>query len=276
LRCDARILVSAGTERAFPSARVEFEWCTAERTDRLVELMTERSDGKVALVTGAASGLGAATVRVLSDAGYCVAALDRVPVADVEHDAIRAFVCDVTDAAAIGTAVTDIVDRFGRIDVAVNCAGIDHTYWLEQLTVAQFDEILAVNLRGPFLIAKAVWPEMKRQGGGHIVNVASTAAVRVWSGASAYHASKSGLLGLGRGLSLEGRPDNVRVTTIIPGGMRTGFFERFADQGIPAPDPTTLQDPADVARTILFAITSPAGSVVQELVVTPPDEPSWP
>ena len=81
---------------------------------------------------------------------------------------------------------------------------------------------------------------------------------------------------MGRALSLEGRPDNIRVTTIIPGGMDTGFFARFADQGIPAPDPATLQNPADVARAILFAVSSPPGSVVQELVVTPPNEPSWP
>jgi len=231
---------------------------------------------KVALVTGAASGLGAATVRAFAEAGYRVAALDRAGVPGADGGAVRAYACDLTDATAVAGTVAAAADRFGRIDAAVSCAGIDHTLWLEQLTVAQFDEVIAVNLRGPFLVAGAVWPVMKRQGGGHVVNVASTAALRAWTGASAYHASKFGLLGLGRALALEGRPDNIRVTTVVPGGMDTGFFARFAAQGIPAPDPATLQDPADVARAILFAVSSPPGSVVQELVVTPPNEPSWP
>src|SRR5690606_29397380 len=128
----------------------------------------------------------------------------------------------------------------------------DHTYWIEEMTIQQFDQVLEVNLRGPFLIAKAVWPVMRRNGGGKIVNVASTAAVRAWSGASAYHASKFGLLGLSRGLGVEGRECGIDVTTIIPGGMRTHFFDRFADQGIPMPDNDCLQEPARVAETILF------------------------
>jgi len=120
---------------------------------------------------------------------------------------------------------------------------------------------------------------MRDHGGGHIFNVASTSAMRAASGASAYSASKFGLLGLGRSLNLEGRQDNIRVTTIIPGGMRTHFFDRFVEQGIPAPDSALLQDPANVARTILFAARMPAGSDVQELqelVVTSPFESGWP
>ena len=234
---------------------------------------------RVALVTGAGRGLGAATVQAFAEAGYAVAGLDVDPAIErrvSEHERAVGYPCDVGDAAAVARTVAAVLDRVGRIDVAANCAGIDHTYWLEELTVEQFDQVMAVNLRGPFLVAKAVWPAMKRQGGGHIVNVASTAAVRAWSGASAYHASKFGLLGFGRGLSAEGRRDGIRVTTVIPGGMRTGFFDRFAAQGIPLPDPADLQDPADVARAILFAVGMPAGSVVQELVITPPNEPSWP
>jgi NAD(P)-dependent dehydrogenase (short-subunit alcohol dehydrogenase family) len=230
----------------------------------------------VALVTGAASGLGAATAQVFAGAGFRVAALDLNAERISGNERIAPFPCDVTDAASVTAIVDAILARFGRIDAAINCAGIDHTYWLEELTVEQFDQIIAVNLRGPFLVAKAVWPAMKRQGGGHIVNVTSTAAIRAWSGASAYHASKFGLLGLGRGLSVEGRQDNIRVTSLIPGGMDTGFFERFKEQGIPLPDPSTLQRPVDVAQAILFAVTAPAGSVVQEMVVTPIGEPSWP
>ncbi|MEA2585301.1 MAG: hypothetical protein QOF33_3386 [Thermomicrobiales bacterium] len=235
---------------------------------------------RVALVTGAGRGLGEATVRAFSEAGYAVAGLEVDPATAEKLTCgcgrVVGYACDVSDAEAVTLTVEAVLARFGRIDAAVNCAGIDHTYWLDELTVAQFDQVIGVNLRGPFLIAKAVWPAMQRQGGGHIVNVASTAAVRAWSGASAYHASKFGLLGLGRGLSAEGRRDGIRVTTVIPGGMRTGFFDRFVEQGIPLPEPVTLQDPRDVARAIVFAVGMPAGSVIQELVITPPDEPSWP
>lgn len=237
--------------------------------------MTDDHDQRpVALVTGAGRGLGAATAAVFAEAGYDVAALDLAAPPTV--DRITGGACDVSDEDAVATTVAAVADRLGRIDVAVSCAAIDHTLSVEQMTVAQFDQVLAVNLRGPFLVAKAVWPVMKANGGGHIINIASTAAVRTWSGASAYHASKFGLVGLSRGLNLEGRQDNIRVTTVIPGGMNTGFFERFRAQGIPLPDPTTLQDPVNVARTILYAVQLPPGSVLQEVVITPPDEGSWP
>jgi NAD(P)-dependent dehydrogenase (short-subunit alcohol dehydrogenase family) len=234
---------------------------------------------RVALVTGAGSGLGAATVQAFADAGYRVAGLDldATNVAGAnENNGIEGFTCNVADAQAVNDTVAAVLATFGRIDVAVNCAGIDHTYWLEEMTIDQFDQIINVNLRGPFLIAKAVWPVMRQQGGGHIVNIASTAAVRAWSGASAYHASKFGVLGLGRALGVEGRRDGIGVLNVIPGGMNTGFFERFKEQGIPLPDPETLQDPADVARAIVFAVSLPPSSVMQELVITPPNEPSWP
>lgn len=249
---------------------------TSAAPERIARTLESNGNGKVALVTGAASGLGKATAEAFAAAGYRLAALDLDGGRNTDGDRIEPYACDVSDAADVERTADQVLERFGRIDVAVNCAGIDHTYWLEQLTVEQFDRVIAVNLRGPFLIAKAVWPAMKRQGGGHIVNVASTAAVRVWSGASAYHASKFGLLGLGRGLNLEGRQDGIKVTTIIPGGMQTGFFARFAEQGIPLPDPASLQDPAEVARAIVFAVDVPGNSVLQELVITPPYEASWP
>ncbi|MCA9875158.1 MAG: SDR family oxidoreductase, partial [Anaerolineales bacterium] len=161
-------------------------------------------------------------------------------------------------------------------DILVNNAAVDHTLSVADMSIAQWDQVIGVNLRGPFLLSKAVLPHMQQQKDGHIVNVASTAATRAWANASAYLASKWGLVGFSRGLGVEGRPFNIRVTTIIPGGMRTHFFDRFADQGIPMPDETNLQDPAIVADVILSAVQVPQHSVIQEVIVTPLTESSWP
>lgn len=240
--------------------------------------------GKVALVTGAGSGLGAATARAFAAAGCAVAGLDldgaaaeRVA-AEIRATGAEAVGIgrDVGDADGVFAAVEEIVGRWGRLDAAVNCAGTDTILPVADMTVEQWDRVIRVNLRGPFLVAKAALPTMKRQGGGHIVNVASTAAVRAWANASAYHASKWGVVGFGRGLGVEGRADNIRVTTVIPGGMRTGWFDDFPEQGIPLPDEANLQEPATVAEAIVFAVRMPPTSVLQELIITPPTETSWP
>ncbi len=246
--------------------------------------MDQSVEGKVALVTGAGSGLGEATARAFAQAGMRVACLDlNVEGAgkvaqEISATGGNAFAvpCDVSDVESVAEAVETIACRYGGIDVAVNNAGVDHTYSVEEMSVEQWDQVIGVNLRGPFLVAKHVFPLLRERGGGHIVNVASTAALRQWANASAYHASKAGLIGFGRGLGVEGRPHNIRVTTIIPGGMRTHLFDRFEAQGIPMPDEADLQDPASVAEAILFAVKMPGPSVVQELMVTPMTESSWP
>lgn len=240
--------------------------------------------GKVVLVTGAGSGLGEATAHAFGHAGCRVACLDideaavhRVSTTLRERDVESvAFRCDVSRADSVFPTVETVVERFGRLDVMVNNAAVDHTYSVDDMSVEQWDQVIGVNLRGPFLFAKAVLPIMKHQQDGHIVNVASTAAKRAWANASAYHASKWGLIGFSRGLGVEGRPHNVRVTTIVPGGMRTHFFDRFEEQGIPMPDDEDLQEPANVAETIVFAVRMPPQSIIQELIVTPPTEGSWP
>jgi len=247
--------------------------------------MTDRSlAGRIALVTGAGSGLGAATACALAQQGARVACLDldearahqTARAIGGSGETARGMRCDVSRPRDIEAAVAVIGESWGGVDIAVNCAGVDYVLSVDELSIEQWDRVLGVNLRGPFLIAKAVLPAMRERGGGDIVNVASTAAVRAWGSASAYHASKWGLVGFSRGLGVEGRPHNIRVTTIIPGGMRTHWFDRFPDQGIPLPDDQNLQDPRNVADAILAAVTMPRGSVVQEMIVTPLSETSWP
>jgi NAD(P)-dependent dehydrogenase (short-subunit alcohol dehydrogenase family) len=241
-------------------------------------------NGKVALVTGAGSGLGEATSHALARAGCVVACcdIDADAAKRVSRDLSRYDVhgvgigADVSNEQDVARAVEQVAHEFGHLDILVNCAAIDHTVSVAEMTIEQWDQVIGVNLRGPFLFAKAAMPLMQRQGGGHIFNIASTAATRAWANASAYHASKWGLVGFGRGLGVEGRDDHIRVTTVIPGGMRTHFFDRFADQGIPMPDEANLQDPANVAAMIVFAASMPPESNIPEVMVTPLTETSWP
>jgi NAD(P)-dependent dehydrogenase (short-subunit alcohol dehydrogenase family) len=237
--------------------------------------------GKVVLITGAGSGLGEATAHAFAAAGCKVACIDKheehvTRVSRSLQTESIALVCDVSNAQTVFQTVQRIVEEMGRLDIIVNCAAIDHTFTVDEMSIEQWDQVIAVNLRGPFLFAKAALPVMRQQRSGHLINIASTAATRAWSGASAYHASKWGLVGFSRGLGVEGRPDGIRVTTVIPGGMKTHFFDRFQEQGIPLPEEQNLQDPANVAATIVFAAQVPAQSSLQEVIITPINETSWP
>jgi NAD(P)-dependent dehydrogenase (short-subunit alcohol dehydrogenase family) len=244
----------------------------------------DRLKGKVVLVTGAGSGLGEASAHAFSSAGCAVACIDidgaqagRVSNELISQDGqSMAVQCDVGDATAVVHTVQMVHEQFKHLDIIVNCAAIDYTLSVEEMTVEQWDRVMNVNLKGPFLFAKAALPIMRRQHYGHIINIASTAATRAWANASAYHASKWGLVGFSRGLGVEGREDGIRVTTIVPGGMRTHFFDRFVEQGIPMPEEKNLQEPANVADVIVFAAQVPPESALQEVIITPLTETSWP
>jgi NAD(P)-dependent dehydrogenase (short-subunit alcohol dehydrogenase family) len=224
--------------------------------------MTELS-GKCAFVSGGAGGLGAAICAELSRAGATVVA------ADLKGEGMR---LDVTDDQAVAAALNTVVKRHGRLDILVNNAAIDVTVPIDDLTIAQWDAVMRVNLRAPFVLSKHAARLMKAQGGGHIVNIASTASKRAWPNASAYHASKWGLLGLSHALHAELRPHRIKVSAVVAGGMRTPFLlDRFPDI-----DPQVLQDPANVAATVRFVLGMPEESVIPEIMVLPMRETSWP
>ena len=142
--------------------------------------------GKVVLVTGAGSGLGEATARAFAQEGCAVACVDvdraaaeRVSGALAKGDTpSMAFACDVSDETSVFATVKAVAEKMGRLDIIVNDAAIDHTVSVEEMTVSQWDKVIAVNLRGPFLFARAAFPLLREQGGGHIVNIASTAPLR--------------------------------------------------------------------------------------------------
>jgi NAD(P)-dependent dehydrogenase (short-subunit alcohol dehydrogenase family) len=168
--------------------------------------------------------------------------------------------------------IQEIIQQYGHIDILVNNAGTDVTIPIEELTVADIDRVLDVNLRGPFILSKLILPLMKQQGGGHIINIASTAAKRVWPNATAYHASKWGLLGFSHALHVEARPHKIKVTAVLAGGMQTPFIlDRFPDTPL-----ENLQDPRNVAETVRYVLLQPDESVIPEVMVIPMRETSWP
>jgi NAD(P)-dependent dehydrogenase (short-subunit alcohol dehydrogenase family) len=237
--------------------------------------------GKVAVVTGGGSGLGAAICRALAAQGVrvVVADLREEPAAKIAEElntrasgSARAMQIDVGDAEAAAAFFERVLAEFDGLDILVNNAGTDVTAPIDQISVAQFDRVLSTNLRGPFILSRAALPALRRRNGGDIVNIASTAARRAWPNASAYHASKWGLVGLSHALHAELRGERIRVCALLAGGMRTPFLlERF--EGI---DLDTLQDPANVAQAVIAVLQMPADTVVPEILVLPRRETSWP
>lgn len=235
---------------------------------------------QVVLVTGGGQGLGAAICETLAESGAITVVAD-IKLAQAEQVAKElqskgfeaiAVPLDVTREEQIDTVIKEVVHQFGRIDVLVNNAGTDITLPIEELSIADIDRVLDVNLRGPFLLSKMILPLMKQQGSGHIINIASTAAKRAWANATAYHASKWGLMGLNHALHVEARPYNVKVTAVVAGGMQTPFIlERFPDTPL-----ENLQDPRNVAETIRFVLLMPDATVIPEVTVLPMKETSWP
>jgi len=235
--------------------------------------MTNALANQIAVVTGGSQGLGQAITTLLSAAGATVIIGDvKVEQANQQDRQVTARRLDLLDPGSIGDFVDAVGGEYGRVDILINNAGTGVTKPVEELTVEEWDRVLGVNLRGVFLMAQAVLPIMYRQGGGHIVNITSTAAKRAWPNASAYHASKWGVLGLSYALFAEARQQGVKVTAVAPGGMRTPFLlDRFPDL-----DPNNLQDPHTVAQTILHVLTLPPESVIPEVMVLPMRETSWP
>lgn len=234
--------------------------------------------GRTILVTGGGSGLGAAICSLLAQEGARVAVVDikeqaAAKVADtLKETGTQAvpFVMDVGDEASIVDGLNRVAEALGELDAIINNAGVDVTLGIQELATEDWQRVINTNLTGPFLLSKHGLPRMKP--GGHIVNIASTAARRAWPNASAYHASKWGLLGLTHALHAELRSSGIKVSAVIAGGMRTPFLlERFPDI-----DVELLQDPANVARAVKFVLTQPPETVIPEVMVLPMKETSWP
>jgi len=181
-------------------------------------------DGQVAIVTGAARGIGAGIALTLAAAGARVARVDKAfgeerPVIDPDRD-LR-LLADVTDEAQVGDAVAAVLDRWGRIDVLVNNAGYAPSESVEEITGARWREIVDVNLGGAFYFSRAVLPTMTDAGGGRIINIASPLGLAGAAQLSHYAAAKAGLHGLTKSLARELAPRGILVNAVAPGPVDT-------------------------------------------------------
>ncbi|WP_123024238.1 SDR family NAD(P)-dependent oxidoreductase [Mycolicibacterium stellerae] len=226
---------------------------------------------KVALITGASSGLGAETVRLFSRKGATVFGIardsDRLAevFADVETGAYRSL--DVGSASACRDAVERCVAQFGQLDALINIAGRHQMRRTEAVTDEDWAEDLAVNLNGPFYLCRAALPHLLARGGA-IVNVGSVAGVEGQAYSAGYCAAKHGLIGLTRALAVEYTADRLRVNAVCPGGMLTPQLEQFTapagadfDLIMRTASPRGMMQPLDVAKVIAFLASDDAVAV---------------
>jgi NAD(P)-dependent dehydrogenase (short-subunit alcohol dehydrogenase family) len=221
------------------------------------------------IVTGGASGLGAAVAAAVAGDGGNPVVLDLNPPPD-GHDHL---LVDLGDPRAAESAARDAAEKADRLRAVVTCAAMDVPGDFEATDGETWDRIVSVNLLGTAAVIRGALPRLLADRGS-VVTVASTLGLRTLPAATAYSASKFGVVGLTRALALElgGR---VGVTMLVPGGMRTRFFDGRPEEFKPAGD-QQLNDPADVARAVMFALAQPPGCEVRELIITPATEPSWP
>ena len=222
------------------------------------------------LITGGSSGLGAATAAEVAAQGGTPLVLDRVaPGTDVAHELV-----DLADTRSAEAAVRALVDRNGgTLDGVFTAAGIDSCGPLGEVAAPDWERVVQVNLLGTAAVVRAALPYLERSR-GTVVTCASTLGVRAVADATAYCAAKFGVVGFTRALAAE-TAGRVGVTLLVPGGMHTHFFDDRAEQYRPPAD-AKLNQPEDVARTVVFALSQPAGCEVREMVVCASEEGSWP
>jgi 3-oxoacyl-[acyl-carrier protein] reductase len=228
---------------------------------------------KVALVTGASGGIGAAVARKLHDAGASVGLLSRRG-DDLGLDRGIGMACDVRDRAAVARAADEVTERLGRLDIVVANAGVGAYGSFLELDPDQLEAMIDVNLKGTLYTAAATLPHLIASGGGDFVALASVAGLRAFPGEAVYNASKFGQLGFTRALDHELRERGVRASCICPGGVKTEFaIGTGREQGDPQLEGLLTAD--EVAEVVLFTVTRPRRMRILTTSFRPMTEASW-
>ncbi|HEY4050307.1 MAG TPA: glucose 1-dehydrogenase [Acidobacteriaceae bacterium] len=233
-----------------------------------------RFTDRVAFITGAASGIGRAAAIAFVAEGARVAILDR------SADALRtveasvkeaggevlAIACDVSSPDQVEGAIKQIVDRFGRLDIAFNNAGVENKAApVHEIDLAEWDRIIGINLRGTFLCMKHELAQMVKQGRGVVVNTSSGAGIRGVAGGAAYAASKHAIIGLTRSAALDYAKQNIRVNAVLPGNIETPMMDRFTggdiQKAIDLEPVGRLGKPEEIAEAVLWMASDLGGFV---------------
>jgi 3-oxoacyl-[acyl-carrier protein] reductase len=243
-------------------------------------------DGRVAVVTGAGRGIGAAIARRLAQAGAAVAVVDidgdaaqqsAAAIGTDEQANVRPFLADVVKVADVEGLFADVGDRMGPIDILVNNAGIIRNAPLVAMTDEDWESVLAVNLSATFRCCRAVAPGMVQRRYGKIVNMSSGSAYGSDRGQSNYSSAKAGLIGLTKTLALELGPSNINVNAVAPGAIESDMtratavqmglsFAEYAEQAAERVALRRLGQPEDVADVICFLVSEAARHVTGEVV----------
>jgi NAD(P)-dependent dehydrogenase (short-subunit alcohol dehydrogenase family) len=236
------------------------------------------SPNKVAVVTGAGSGVGQAVCWALAKHGWKVAAIARRPetleetirpAADLS-DSIKPFICDVGSPAEVAAAGLAILEQLGPVEVLVNAAGTNiPKRSLAELSPADYERVIATNLHGPYYCTQAFLPGMRQRKSGTIVNIVSDAAKQASPKAGpSYSMSKAGLVGLTQAINAEERANGIRACAVLPGDIATPLLDKR-----PAPPSMEAREkmlqPDDIAECVLLAINLPPRALVEEILIRP-------
>jgi 3-oxoacyl-[acyl-carrier protein] reductase len=238
--------------------------------------MVELKADSVALVTGASSGIGRATALALAERGVRVGLLARSAekLAEVARQAgaeTLELACDVREETAVNQAVAALLNRWGRVDVLINSAGLSLNGEVDGYALDDWRTVLDTNLTGTFLTCRAVLPAMKRQGGGQVINISSGAGRNGIKQMAAYCAAKFGVVGFTEALGLEVRQHNIRVSVLLPGSVATDFSRvaKRAEAGGETREIGYSLTPAEVASVILAMLEQPSQAWLSEVVLRP-------
>ena len=233
----------------------------------------------VAIVTGGNQGIGRSIALALAGAGAKIALAAR---STDKLDAVRneiadmgvaafSFPTDLAEENQIAGLMKDVIDHFGRLDILVNNAGTGFFGPLEESTTSQWDDIMTVNARGPYMLCREAIQHLRKQKLSFIVNIGSVVSVKGYPDQAAYSASKHALLGMSKSLAKEVHKDNIRVHAVCPGGVHT----EFATNARPDLDTSVLIHPDDIADIVLFLVTRRGNSVIDEIYVRRSASTPW-